>query len=92
MVITAKWQKVPMANLTEAKTGLYMVYANYWWVVTKEGELVFYKFGNSRKAYGAPQCNAKKEIVEKIGLNYDFEFDAMQLPAVFIPINPSDYV
>lgn len=88
-----KYTRIPMDQLTQPKTGLFMVYVDYYWVVTHDGELVFFSRSGKNK-YASPQCNQNEAITQRVAehLPFTFGFDVMKLPVVFVPINPADYV
>jgi hypothetical protein len=84
------YRLVPMAEVSKPQTGRFMVYVDYHWPVTNEGELIFYQFGNRHQGLGSPQCNARADIARKVAENYPMETTVMQLPVIFIPLGMDD--
>ncbi len=60
------FRKVPIKKLTAIpeKNGFYELRKNYYWVVTEDDCVLFYK-GSS------PQCNSSKAVVDKWGIKSD---------------------
>jgi hypothetical protein len=85
-VWAAKFQRVPLADLTNPqKSGPLMVYQDHWWVVDDEDNVFFYK----GKSY-SPQCNINRLIVERhlvIGL----VTRAVLVPWAWVKFDISDY-
>jgi hypothetical protein len=73
------YKLIKISELNYPKDGMFSIYADYWWVVTTDEELMFYK-GMS------PQCNASKRIVETIRNTQYPECEVRQIQFVFMPI------
>jgi len=71
MKIDNRFTKIPLSELTTPKNG-HVVITNSFWVVVD---------GNAFTFRGAPQCNASKEVAEKVYPDYDYVFlDVAYLP------------
>ena len=80
------WIRVPVADMAAPKGGLHMIYVNRWWVVDKDGNLLFYKSMHS------PQCNPNPSIVRAALLEPHMPgASVVQVPMVCVPVKPSDY-
>lgn len=62
------FKKVPYVDLINPKDG-YVVYLDYWWVVTPDSEVLFY---TARGAY-SPQCNKNERIVQMLCKNKHYD-------------------
>ncbi|EFC80081.1 hypothetical protein [Parafrankia sp. EUN1f] len=71
---------IPAADLTTPQTGIYKIYADYWWSTVRDeaGELLllFYR--------GSPQCNRDEETVRRLTADLWPGAEAVQVPAVYI--------
>jgi hypothetical protein len=85
-----KLRRVPMTDLTTPTTGMFSVYVGYWWPVTDDDCLLFYR-PTRRSGYGSPQCNSDRRIAEKVSGIYPMPTTLQQVPIVFVPLDPSDY-
>lgn len=94
-------KRVPITQVTTPKAGLFQVYVNDWWAVSKDEEVYF--FADKRSPFASPQCNANEGLARRVNesrvdvaerykhaelTNYA---ETRQLPIVFVPINMSDY-
>lgn len=70
---------------TKPSPGIHNIICDAWWIVEDECILFFLK------NYGAPQCNANKEVEESIRDRIHPGKKVVQLDAVFIPVDPRDY-
>ncbi len=70
----------PMSQMTEACTGAYMIYKDYFWIVDKENNLLKYR-GMSW------QCNAHREVVENLKNSCYPECTVVQIPYVYSKIS-----
>jgi hypothetical protein len=75
---------VKISDLNYPKDGMFSIYADHWWIVTSDGEIMFYK-GTS------PQCNSSKRIAESIRNTQYPDCEVKQIPFVFIPIRTNDF-
>ena len=66
-----------------------MVYQDHWWAVDKEGNALFYV--GARGRFHSPQCNANKQIVERIAGNYPEPTTVEFLPWAYLRFDISDY-
>ena len=70
----------PMSQMSEACTGTYMIYKDYFWIVDKYNNLLKYR-GMSW------QCNAHKEVVETLKNSCYPECTVVQIPYVYSKIS-----
>lgn len=76
---------VPVAQITEPPQGGFVsIYRDFWWCVTPQDEVLFYKH-----LYHSPQCNMNRAIAEHL---MPEGCTAKQLPIAFVPIKISDYI
>lgn len=82
-----QFKKFPLSELTAPKCGgLYFIYHNMYWAVTKKNELLFF-----RDNYISPQCNPNKEVVENVLCkNIDCELRVELIEYVFVPRDYKD--
>lgn len=76
-----KYTRYPIEKYTTAQNGIHNIYKDYWWIVTPKNEIL--KFQNI-----SWQCNPHKEIAERL---VPYGCEVIQIPLVFIPVNPHDY-
>lgn len=77
--------RMPLTELVVPKGGRICL-TDLWWLVTKDNEVLFYK------SYSCPQCNANKEIAERIASCKQYEGTRVFfVPAAFVPHKCSDY-
>lgn len=77
----APWIKMPLSELITPKPGRICVGAR-WWAVTDDGCVLFWR------SHRSPQCNAVREVVERIRPDLTPQFVEM----AFVPHRCSDYV
>lgn len=82
--MTDRFEFVDLEELTTPKSGNYNLYVDYWWKVTKDFELIFYRHPCNTSKYPSPQCNMNKTIVESI-TTCPCEFKVVKIPVVYIP-------
>ena len=70
----------PLKDMTTPKGGIFKIYADHYWIVDKQGNLLKYR-GMSW------QCNVHKEVAENIRNNVYPDYDVVQLPFVYTPWN-----
>ena len=75
---------VPIDKASAPKSGMFEVYKDYWWVVTPDEEIMFYR-------EHSPQCNRDEAIAKRVHEKLYPGYEVRQLPLVFVPINPRDY-
>lgn len=79
------WTRVPGTDLASPKQGgMHMVYRDSWWAVDAENRVFFFK-------RVSPQCNANREIVERLKTHPDM-IGAVQIPVAMWPVNINDYI
>lgn len=96
-------RRVPITQITTPKAGLFQIYVDDWWAVSKDEEVYF--FGDRSSPYASPQCNANEGLARRVNetrVNVTEErfkhceltgyAETRQLPIVFVPINMSDYL
>lgn len=96
-------KRVPITQVTTPKAGLFQVYVNDWWAVSKDEEVYF--FADKRSPFASPQCNANEELSRRMhedravlpeGKFKHCELtdyaETRQLPVVFVPVGISDYL
>ena len=78
----------PMSQMTEACTGTYMIYKDYFWIVDKDYFWIVDKDNNLLKYRGMSwQCNAHKEVVETLKNSCYPECTVVQIPYVYSKIS-----
>lgn len=90
-----KYLKVPIDQLTEPPNELNQPYKDYWWIVTPEREILFYSIRPNRRrknSLGAPQCNADERCAEAVRKKLYPTCTIEQIPIVFVPISPDDFL
>ena len=70
--------------LMHPHTGLHHIYIGYYWALTDKDEII-----SSSSSY---QCNKQKEVLENLLHIYPKNTRIDYIPAVYIPVNASDYV
>jgi hypothetical protein len=82
------FKKVPITKLTAIpeNNGFYELRKNYYWVVTEDDCVLFYK-GSS------PQCNSSKAVVDNWGIKRDVFKNSrtMLIENAWMPHDCSDY-
>lgn len=79
------WTSKPISELlTPPKSGLYSVKVKEWWLVDKNGNVLFYK-GKT------PQCNRDKRVVEHVYRDSSFYGGVVQLDIAMFPVDIKDY-
>lgn len=76
---------VPLDKATTPTTGMFQVYVDWWWCVTPEEQLMFYH-------EDAPQCNRQEKLARRLHDRLYPGYEVRQIPVVYVPINPRDYV
>lgn len=91
--MSRKFTKIPIKNLSEVPDNgaFYRIYKNHWWIVDESEENVF--FYVLSKSEMTPQCNKAKEVAEMLLKHYnlDEKVKVIQIPVMFVKINPKDY-
>lgn len=78
-----RFTHIPLDEVTQPKGGLFRIYENYYFFVTKDNCILKYK-------NYALQCNTNKHVLEIMLPNYK-DVEIRLIPFVYIPIDPSDY-
>lgn len=78
--LTDNYRRVPIARLTEPRQGLMQIYKDYWWFVTADLEVLFYR--PRRSSYGSPQCNSNKSVLDYMPIE---GCTPRQIPFIYIP-------
>ena len=73
-----EFEYTKIEDLTTPKNGAFNVYVDFWWIVTPDGELMFYR------GYAA-QCNADKRISDSMCERIYSDCSVQQIPVVYIP-------
>lgn len=82
----AKFQRVPLSELTNPhKLGPLMVYRDHWWAVDDQENVFFYR----GKSY-CPQCNVNRQIVER-HLAAGLATSAVLVPWAWVKFDIYDY-
>lgn len=88
--------EVPVSEFTKPRTGMFNVFVDYWWEVTKDDCLLFFRGGYKRSdLYTSPQCNKDERIARSLSEKFrglPFEIEVKQIPIVYVPIKLRDYV
>lgn len=79
--VLAKFERIPVAEITATPSGLVEAYQNYWWIITPNEEVL--KFKTSM------QCNQSREICERFKPAC---CTVRQIPLAFVKVNIYDYV
>lgn len=81
-----KLRFIPISQFDKVKDGDFSVYVDYWWIITKNKEVVV--FGKS-----SLQCNKDKRICEMVMKNSypSDQYDLIQIPVMYIPLNVRDF-
>jgi hypothetical protein len=74
---------IPLEEVTQPKDGLFKIYEDYYFFVTKDNCILSYR------NYSL-QCNKNKQVLESLLKDYE-DVEIRQIRFVYIPINPSDY-
>ena len=78
--MNSKIELYPVKDMTEAKSGVYKIYKDFFWIVDKDNNLLKYR-GMSW------QCNAHKEVVETLKNSCYPECTVVQIPYVYSKIS-----
>ena len=82
---------MPESEILNA-SGLTNIIRDHWWSVHPEKGLRFWQSVRGRQGQligASPQCNANREIVERV-LRHECD-EIKQIPLVIVPIKISDY-
>lgn len=83
------WKSVEYV-LTPEDSATVNVVRNAWWVVNKDGDVLFY-FYERRDWSGRPQMNRDRAIARRAILHHPEARDVVQIPLAFYPIDVRDY-
>lgn len=88
-----KFTKLPIKDMNDIPDSgaLFRIYKDHWWITDESEENVyFYVFS---KSHMTPQCNKSKVIAETLMKHYnlDEKVKLVQIPVMFIKVNPRDY-
>lgn len=96
-------RRVKVSEVIRPKGGLFQIYVDSWWAVSKHDEVYF--FGTNASPYASPQCNANGDLAKRMNDDRAVITDpkskhceltdyreTMQLPIVYVPVNISDYI
>lgn len=79
----------PLDKATTPRNGVFQVYVNYWWSV-KDESLMFYR-PKGMRGFGSAQCNAKRELAERLNADLYPEAEVRQIPVVYIPVERGEF-
>lgn len=71
-----KIKKIPIADASTPKRGLFMVYVDSYWVVTPDREIILYD--------GSPQCNQHAFMAMHLQRRLYPDYATERLPLIFI--------
>lgn len=90
---------VTLEEATKPVNGLFQIFVDYWWPLDSQGRIAFYNpmlAGKRRHASikyrGSPQCNSNRLIAERVSQCQEWPVEIRQIPVVYVPIDPKDYV
>lgn len=75
---------VPMKDILTPKDGR-MCFANRWWIVTKDHEVIFFK------NYDNPQCNTIKNVTERLCIICKEAVTLEFIDMTYVPFNWRTY-
>lgn len=77
-----------LEDLSTPRSGTFEVKVNEWWLVSKAGDLLFYR---RTDRYSSPMCNPDKAVADLIAKKYHPGYHLEQIPLVFIPHDCGNY-
>lgn len=83
-----RFRLVKIEEAAEVRAGMFQIIKDAWWPVTPNNEILFFK----KNRTNTPQCNQNKAVAESSRDRLYPDLKVIQIPVVYVPISPQDFV